>query len=182
MGKDAVELRVAAEAGIEGVLEQADLRMRVEAAEEFLQAEAVAVIGDRQAGLLLEEGAEIIGGDFHAARKLGLRELLVRIGQQAEDRLQLGMERGAILHRFGGEELVPQRKKRKVQSAVEHVGAGKGGGGGKEPVEPLEGGSGETAAEGVRGIAGGGRVPPPGLPEAREAGGPPFDDPHAHVG
>ena len=45
LGEYAVELGVAAEAGIEGVLEQADFGAGVDAAEKLLQADLVAVGG-----------------------------------------------------------------------------------------------------------------------------------------
>jgi len=51
-------LRVAAEARVQGVIQQADAGAFVNPAEKFLQAQAVAVGRHRQAGLLLEQQAD----------------------------------------------------------------------------------------------------------------------------
>ena len=164
------------------MLQQADFGMRMEAAEEFLQAESVAVGGNRQAGLFLEKGAQIVGRKVHAPGKFGLGKFLRRIGQQSEDSFQLGMEGRAILHGCGGAELVPKRKKSKVEAAVESIRVIEGGDGGQEAVKPLKGRGGQAAAKWPVRIGGARVVAAAGPQQAGQGGRFPFDDPQAHVG
>ena len=91
------------------MLEEADLGVGMAAAKEFLQAQAIAVIGQGQARLPAEEIAEIKRRYVDPARQFGLGPVLVRLGQQGERRFQLGVERAAIRDRLRSLEFIPQR-------------------------------------------------------------------------
>ena len=178
----AEELGIAAEARIEGVLEHADFGVGVDAAEKLLQADLVAVGGEGEAGLSLEEGAEMGGGQLDGFREPRLGDAPVGIGQEGEDGLELGVEGGAIADAFGGEKFVPKGQQGEIEAAVERVGAGTGGDGREEAIDAAEGGGGEPPAIGNGRDAWRGRVLAAGGEEAGRAGGIPFDDPEEHVG
>ena len=142
VGENAGKLGVAAEAGVEGLLEKADFRVGMESTKKFLQAQAVAVGGNGQSGLFLEKGTEIERREVDPPGQFGLRKVLVRVGQQGESRFQFGMEGGAVFHGLRGTEFVPECKKRKVKTTVEGIGPGEGGDGGEKAIHSVQSGSG----------------------------------------
>ena len=182
VGENTGKLGVASEAGVEGLLEKADFWVGMESPKKFLQAEAVAVSGNGQSGLFLEKGTKIERREVDSPGQFGLREVLVRVGQQGESGFQFGVEGGAVFHGLSGTEFVPECKKRKVKSAVERVGSGEGGDGGEEPIHSVQSRSSQATAKGMGGLARGRCVVPSGFLKGLQTRGLPFDNPQEHVG
>lgn len=156
--------------------------MFVQAAEERLQAEAVAVGGYGQARLPAKEIAEVIGGEVHAPGQGGLGKAAFRICQKGQGGGQFRVEDIAFGHGFRGPEFIPEGKKREVESAVEGIGPGLDREGAEQAIEAVDRGGGQTPAKRTGGIGGGRDISGAGPAEAPDGLGLPFDDPQGHVG
>jgi hypothetical protein len=86
--KDAVELRIAAEAGVEGCLEKCALLSRTSvvlmAVEEALYALPIAKLDDRETGVLFEQPAQTRGAESAAVRELRKTVGILGSEQQAD--------------------------------------------------------------------------------------------------
>lgn len=110
VGENAGKLCIAAEAGVESLLEKPDFRMGMNSPKKFLQAKAIAIGGNGQSGLFLEESTEIERREVDFLSQFGLGEVLVGVCQQGESRFQLGVKGGAVLYGLSGKKFIPERK------------------------------------------------------------------------